>query len=312
MSVENNQLPLLSVVIPCFNAVEYISLCVSSLFAQNYQNWEAIFINDGSKDSTLSSLISYAIQDRRIKVYSQLNQGAAKAREYGLSKATGDFITFLDVDDTLQENALEQMLRAFDEDTDIVVSGFNIVKGKSVRRKILHPCKLSSIDYLKKVLCGKYGWELWAKMYRKELFTISIKIPQGIRIGEDAAVFIQLVCTSRQVKVLSESSYNYIQYTQSASHIRSRKYAEETLQAAFFIENILKDTSYYQEIKPEIDAMFLLFYSNSIRKGNLSRHHPLVRQLRESHWNRSAFLRVPWYKAVYVFLSFHLRAFALI
>ena len=99
---------------------------------------------------------------------------------------------------------------------------------------------------------------------------------------------------------------------QSASHIRSEKYAEETLQAAFFIENILKDTSYYQEIKPEIDAMFLLFYSNSIRKGNLSKHHPLVKQLRESHWNRLAFLKMPWYKAIYVFLSFHLHTSALI
>ena len=279
---------------------------------QTYHNWEAIFVNDGSKDNTLNILTNYALQNQRIKVYSQSNQGAAKAREYGISKATGDFITFLDVDDTLQENALGQMIQAFDDDTDIVVSGFNIIKGKSVRCKVLNSCKLSSIDYVKKVLCGKYGWELWAKMYRKELFTTSIVTPVGIRIGEDAAVFIQLVCASRQVKILPERVYNYIQYAQSASHIRSEKYAEETLQAAFFIEDILKNTHYYQEIRPEIDVMFLLFYSNSIRKGDLSRHHPLVRQLRESHWNRAAFLKMPWYKAVYVFLSFYLRAFTLI
>lgn len=302
----------ISIVIPCYNGESYVVSCIKTLFSQTYSNWEAIFINDGSTDNTAAILSDYISKDQRIKVYSQSNQGAAKAREYGLSKATGDFITFLDVDDTLQENALEQMLRAFDGDTDIVVSGFNIVKGQSVRRKILHPCKLPSMDYLKKVLCGKYGWELWAKMYRKDLFTTSIKITQGIRIGEDAAVFIQLVCASRQVKILSEQVYNYIQYAQSASHIRSEKYAEETLQAAFFIENILKDTSYYQEIKPEIDAMFLLFYSNSIRKGNLSKHHPLVKQLRESHWNRPAFLKMPWYKAIYVFLSFHLHTSALI
>lgn len=302
----------ISIVIPCYNSESYVVSCIKTLFSQTYFNWEAIFINDGSTDNTAAILSDYISKDQRIKVYSQTNQGAAAARAYGLSKATGDFITFLDVDDTLQENALEQMLRAFDEDTDIVVSGFNIVKGQSVRRKILHPCKLSSIDYLKKVLCGKYGWELWAKMYRKELFTTSIVTPVGIRIGEDAAVFIQLVCASRQVKILSEQVYNYIQYAQSASHIRSEKYAEETLQAAFFIEDILKNTHYYQEIRPEIDVMFLLFYSNSIRKGDLSRHHPLVRQLRVSHWNRAAFLKMPWYKAVYVFLSFHLRAFALI
>lgn len=302
----------ISIIIPCYNSLLYLDVCINSLKGQTSSDWEAIFVNDGSTDKTFDVLTEYALRDQRIKVYSQPNQGVAKAREYGLSKATGDFITFLDVDDTLQENALEQMLHAFDVDTDIVVSGFNIVKGQSIRRKILHPCKLSSIDYLKKVLCGKYGWELWAKMYRKELFTTSIVTPVGIRIGEDAAVFIQLVCASRQVKILPERVYNYIQYAQSASHIRSEKYAEETLQAAFFIEDILKNTHYYQEIRPEIDVMFLLFYSNSIRKGDLSRHHPLVRQLRESHWNRAAFLKMPWYKAVYVFLSFYLRAFTLI
>lgn len=294
----------LSIIIPCYNSEQYIVSCVTSLFIQTYHDWEAIFVNDGSKDNTLNILTNYALQDQRIKVYSQSNQGTAKAREYGISKATGDFITFLDVDDTLQENALEQMLRAFDEDTDIVVSGFNIVKGQSVRRKILHPCKLPSMDYLKKVLCGKYGWELCAKMYRKELFTTSIKITQGIRIGEDAAVFIQLVCASRQVKILSEQVYNYIQYAQSASHIRSEKYAEETLQAAFFIEDILKNTHYYQKIKPEINAMFLLFYSNSTRRSILGAAHPFVRTIMRKHFKFSAITRIPLYKAIYVSLIY--------
>ena len=142
----------ISIIIPCYNSLLYLDVCINSLKGQTSSDWEAIFVNDGSTDKTFDVLTEYALRDQRIKVYSQPNQGVAKAREYGLSKATGDFITFLDVDDTLQENALEQMLHAFDVDTDIVVSGFNIVKGQSIRRKILHPCKLSSIDYLKKVL----------------------------------------------------------------------------------------------------------------------------------------------------------------
>lgn len=302
----------ITIIVPIYNAREYVCQAIKCIIEQSYSNWEAVFVDDGSTDDAYLVLTDYAERDQRIKVYSQPNQGAAKAREYGLSKATGDYITFLDVDDTLQVNALEQMLHAFDEDTDIVVSGFNIMKGKSIHRKKLKSGKLPSLDYLQKVLCGKYGWELCAKMYRKELFTTSIKTPQGIRIGEDAAVFIQLVCAARQVKVLSEPMYNYIQYTQSASHIRSEKYAEETLQAAFFIENVLKDTPYYQEIKPEIDAMFLLFYSNSIRKGRIDNRHPLIRELRKLHWNSRAFLKIPWYKAIYIFLSFHLRAFTAI
>ncbi|WP_289472797.1 hypothetical protein, partial [Klebsiella pneumoniae] len=79
-------------------------------------------------------------------------------------------------------------------------------------------------------------------MYRRTLFLDPIETPSGIRIGEDAAVFIQLVCRARYVKILSECLYDYIQYSQSASHIKSLKYAEETLMAAFFIEEILQKT----------------------------------------------------------------------
>lgn len=93
-----NKQPLISVIIPCYNSQPYIETCVNSLKVQGLSNWEAIFVNDGSKDGSLGVLETYAVQDSRIKVYSQINQGAAKAREYGISKATGIYIMFLDVE----------------------------------------------------------------------------------------------------------------------------------------------------------------------------------------------------------------------
>lgn len=302
--------PLVSIVIPCYNASCYIFSCVQTLLSQSYYNWEAIFVDDGSVDDTLQKLKKVSYCDERLKVYTKSNEGAAKTREYGIRKTSGEYLIFLDVDDTFTGNALETLVNAFDNETDIVVSGFNIVKkGCVIKRKIMSQQKLDKIDYLKKVLCGKFGWELCAKMYRRKLFFGQINIPNKIRIGEDAAVFVQLACKASYIKILSEQIYNYIQYKQSASHIRSKKYAEETLQAGFFIEKELEKEYFYNNIKKEVDAMYLLFYSNSIRKGYLNHKHPLVRNIKDNHFSLQAFIQIPFYKTVYILFIYYFGRF---
>lgn len=296
---------IISVIIPVFNARKHINQCIKCLVKQSYSCWEAVFVNDGSTDDTLLLLLNYAKGDERIKVYSQTNQGAAKAREYGLNKISGKYVTFLDADDTLNTDTLQKMVNAFDEDVDIVVSGFNIVKrDKIVKRKILKEQTLDSLPYLKGVFCGKFGWELWAKMYRRELFSQPIETPVGIRIGEDAAVFMQLVTRAKSIRILSEQFYNYIQFNESASHTKSLKYAEETLEAAFFIEAQLKKTVIYEKLEKDINAMFLLFYSNSSRKGLLHSKHPLIYKMVKEHFTLSAFMQIPFFKAVYIYICY--------
>ena len=296
---------LVSIVIPIYNAAKYISQCFNSLFAQSYVHWEAICIDDGSTDNSLELIQNFALKDNRIKVFSQDNMGAAKARELGLSQVQGDYVTFLDIDDTFSDNALEVMVNAFEDNTDLVVSGFNIIRnGKVEAIKKMRFCRLSKIEYLKQVLCGKCGWELWAKMYRKHLFENQIETPDGFRAGEDAAVFIQLVSLSNEVKIIPELVYNYMQYDSSISHVKSLKYAEETLQAAFFIENFLKATPFYCDIKKDIDVLFLLSYSNSSRKGCLGRDNAYVKRIRDEHFRISSFIKMPFIKAIYVILFY--------
>lgn len=297
---------LISIIIPCYNCERYFSQLFNTLTKQTYSHWEAICIDDGSTDNTGKLLTEFARKDNRIKYFYQTNQGAAKARAYGISKASGEFITFLDADDTLPHNALEKFLKAFaDADTDIVVSGFNIIKQSHlVKSKRLSKQKLHSIDYLKKVLCGKYGWELCAKMYRTKLFDNPIITPEHIRIGEDASVFIQLVSYAKNIQVMDETLYNYIQYESSASHVQSPKYAEETLQAGFFIEDILKQKDFHSEIKNEIDAMFLLFLSNSTRRAFLGKKNKLIKSIYKSHCKLKALCLIPIHKGIYTILYF--------
>lgn len=292
---------LLSIIIPIYNGAGYLTQCFQTLSEQVYENWEAIFVNDGSTDSSLSILQTLSSKDPRIKIYNQENQGAAKARETGITQAKGDFVTFLDVDDTIPPDYLSSMMERFTEDTDIVATGFNIIcEGKITKKKILNRATLNRTEYLKKVLTGKYGWELCGKIYRKRLFDHPIQTPEGIRIGEDAAVFLQLVSHARRVQVIDKPLYNYIQYQKSASHVQSTKYAEETLQAGFFIESVLKKCDFYPEIKKEIDAMFLLFYSNSTRRAYLGIKHPLVNVIYKKHFSIQSLLLLPRIKSIYV------------
>ncbi|MBO4985111.1 MAG: glycosyltransferase family 2 protein [Bacteroides sp.] len=295
--------PLISVIIPCYNSQPYIETCVNSLKVQGLSNWEAIFVNDGSKDGSLRVLEAYAAQDFRIKVYSQINQGAAKAREYGISKATGNYIMFLDVDDTLDSGAFELIKNEIEknEDADIFVACFNILKdNKLLKRTRIFFNELGKISYLKKVLTGRCGWELCGKIYRKELFDDSIKTPVDIRIGEDAAIFIQIVSKAERIKGINYPIYNYIQYSQSASHIRNKKYAEETLRAGIFIEDYLSKQPFYCQIKDEISAMFLLLYSNSSFKWPLSRKNNLVESIKKNHLRILPIFKIHILKSIYV------------
>ena len=102
---------LVSFIIPAYNGEKYINQCIKTLQSQRYNNWEAIFINDGSTDNTLIMLMDAANHDNRIKVFSQENKGAAAARNYGIEKANGQYIALLDSDDVWVCNKLECQLQ---------------------------------------------------------------------------------------------------------------------------------------------------------------------------------------------------------
>ncbi|KAA6323116.1 putative glycosyltransferase EpsJ [termite gut metagenome] len=299
----------ISIIIPVYNGESYIVRCLTSLLNQSYTNWEAICINDGSMDRTDEHLKHYSESDNRIKCFSQENQGVVKARELGVRNSSGDYLMFLDVDDTLTFNALTLLINKIMSVSfpDIIVFGFNIIcKERNVKKKRPDFSSIDKISYLKSVLTGKNGWELCGKLYKKSLFNFSLQLPEKIRIGEDAAIFIQLICRSKTIVACKNKIYNYIQHSSSVSHTKSIELAEETIQAACFIENYLKNTSYYSLLADEISSMFLLFYSNSTRKTFLNKENNLIKYIREKHFKFSAFCTIPLRKAVYVFLHYYI------
>lgn len=110
-----DETPSISVVMPCYNAEAHLEQSLKSLKAQTYSNWELIAVNDGSIDSTWDLLKQAAQGDARIHALNQQNTGAAKARNHGLTKARGEYIAFLDADDTWHPEFLSEMLSTIEK-----------------------------------------------------------------------------------------------------------------------------------------------------------------------------------------------------
>ena len=112
----------ISIVIPVYNAIDYLDKSINSVINQSFNDLEIIFIDDGSTDTTLERLNEYAKNDERIKVFSQENQGPGGATNTGLSKATGKYIYLMDADDIIELNALEELHNIAEEtDVDMVI-----------------------------------------------------------------------------------------------------------------------------------------------------------------------------------------------
>ena len=106
---------LISVIIPVYNKENYIQNCLNSVLAQSYSNLEIVLINDGSKDNSGEILDEYADKDERVKVFHIENGGVYAARNFGLEKSTGDYVTFIDADDTIELSYIETLFRVLQE-----------------------------------------------------------------------------------------------------------------------------------------------------------------------------------------------------
>ena len=126
-----NKTPLVSVIVPVYNAEKYLARCLDSLLGQTYGNLEIICVNDGSPDNSLAILHEYAAKDARIKVIDQPNRGVSAARNAGLACASGDFISFVDSDDALVPHCYETCMKHAADDVDVVAFSFAKVFGEN-------------------------------------------------------------------------------------------------------------------------------------------------------------------------------------
>ncbi|MEG2694259.1 MAG: glycosyltransferase [Acinetobacter sp.] len=292
---------MISLIVPCYNAEAYIDSNINSILNQTDRNFEVIYINDGSIDTTGSKLKKIAEKYDFISVVSISNSGAMEARRKGLESAKYEYVTFLDVDDVISIDFIDSFNQNLDlNNLDILGSNFRVLNGeKSTFLNTFLPGTYSKNQFLES-LCQHSGWELCGKIYKKSLF-MEVNYPEKITIGEDALIFIQLVVFSDKIKIIDKYLYTYIQHPTSASHIKSIDKCRDGIKSAIYIKNFLKMNSNIE--KKYLDSLILLFFSNSLRRGLLKRTDELFPEIKQS-LNFGALIMLPLKKRIIVIIGF--------
>ena len=214
----------ISLIVPIYNIEASLSRCVGSIKNQTYKKWELILVNDGSSDRSGSICNEYAENDERIKVIHKQNGGSASARNAGLNAATGDFITFIDADDWIENDGIEKMmLCAETTDSDIVMADFTIEQSDgscSVRKEGF--CNPDATELMKAMMTGKLHGSNCNKIYRRSLVTGNdIHFIDGADYTEDLAFNIKLLTLTNKIVYLPIAYYHYCIYDNSMSHTQA-------------------------------------------------------------------------------------------
>lgn len=198
---------MISVVIPVYNAAKYLQRCVASVLCQTYTNIECILVNDGSKDKSLQLCQSYAKKDSRIIVVDKENEGVDKTRFEGLKHASGEFVMFLDSDDWLEKDAVENLMKPMSQfEADVVVGQIRNVyhvaflylrdwRQKSLKNanKLISHEEMMEDYYLSFFGINILPVSMCATLYRRSVINQAQLQPSGLGFGEDLAFNMKLM-----------------------------------------------------------------------------------------------------------------------
>lgn len=203
---------LLSIIVPVYNAQRYLPCCIESILCQSFSDFELILINDGSTDTSGDICDSYALQDSRVKVIHQNNSGVSAARNTGIRKARGHFICFVDADDSIESDYLQNFSPQIKPDSpDIVIQGLKICLPKGEIEEIISfpdttSSSLSAV--LNKQLIQFRG--PYCKLFKTSIINkYNLSFPQSLQYGEDSIFYLNYLSHCATIKIGSTNSYRY-------------------------------------------------------------------------------------------------------
>lgn len=268
-----------SVIIPAYNVEDYIEECINSVLEQTYNNYEIIIVNDGSTDNTLNIVREYEKKYSCIKVINISNHGQGYARNVALSKASGEYILFLDSDDFLEKVTLQVAVDRIEQDkTDLVLFDWKYYYENTGKYRYVN----MDVFFGKKMLIGEEVLELFRikhyftvnKLYSKKFLTDNnIRYGEGY-IYEDNPFWVEVVLKAQKVSLIQSPLYN-IRINESSTTKTNKdtdKHYKGFIQA---IEQIIK----LIKTKPENDYYYL--YNYLMKKFNLYYKKRVPRQYKK-------------------------------
>lgn len=242
--------PIISILVPVYNVEQYLKRCVDSVLSQDFQDWEMILVDDGSKDNSSQLCDQFSQSDSRITVVHKENGGLPSARLAGFKLAKGKFVVFLDSDDWLLEHALTILFSAIEGGYDIVKARPMRTNGKRIWKEsymINEGELLTMMDYGEKMIQNEIHPYLHSGIYRKSLFSEKVFEPiikTGICFGEDWFANVMIIDKVKNVKLIDVCVYAY--YVNSQSLVGTTTVSSKTSDAAdTFLYDYLRSVDPY-------------------------------------------------------------------
>jgi len=189
-----NVSPVISVIVPVYNVEKYLARCLDSILDQSFHDIEIICVNDGSHDSSLDILHTYARKDQRIRIIDQENRGIAAARNAGLDAATGHWISFVDSDDIVLPNIYENLLSQCPDSAEAICFSAQEKCDADGSQKIFKSkyfeVKFSGLVVMEDDDLLKLSATVWDKLYlREKIEELGLRFPEGIWYEDNAFVW---------------------------------------------------------------------------------------------------------------------------
>ena len=270
--------PLVSIIVPIYNAQDHIARCIQSIRSQTYQNLEILLLNDGSKDYSLDLCRMYSRVDSRIVLIDKANSGVAATRNLGLQEARGKYLQFVDADDTIQPYATEMLVdRAETHSADLVIAHYNRIRPPRPRigqqetdPNDDRPTHIQTFGFLMEGPLTKeefaaglmqepasfYYGVMWNKLYRSELVRAhpDVQCAEDLNWSEDLYFNLNYIRYAERFCALSTPIYNYYNTPGSAVHtaLNPINIAKTRTELMGYYEELYKHMGLYEEYKTQI------------------------------------------------------------
>ena len=250
----------ISIIVPIYNSSKYLDRCIKSIINQTYKNIEILLVDDGSTDDSFDKCNKYKNKDKRIKIYTKENEGVSATRNFGISKATGKYFSFVDSDDYIEKNYIEVLYKGLTKyNSKICLGGYRTIylNGKIENKSSSKEYQSNKKEALTKLLyVDGVDVSPCSKLYDISLFK-NIKYPVN-RLFEDTATTYKIIDQCDNIAVCDYPIYNYC--------IRSKSITSEKfdIKKMDWIISALEMTHYIKSRYKDLDKACLayLMYSH--------------------------------------------------
>ena len=246
----------ISIIVPIYNSEKHIKKCIDSLVNQTYKNIEIILVNDGSTDNTENIIKEY--RDKRIKYFENKNHGIGYSRNFGIKKAIGKYIMFVDSDDYLELDACCKVINNI-KDSDMLVFNFNKITNNNKEKVKINEFKASSLKDNPSLLLD-INLSPWNKAYKRELIVKNnVKFEEQLKY-EDATFVSYSLDKASKISYMDEYLYDYVIHSKSETTIRDEK-VFDIIKIVDKVRVYFKDKDYMKETINKLIVRILTNYT---------------------------------------------------